>query len=77
VATHADYRGAGRAEQLLQELLAQAKKHSLSHVFVLTTQSTHWFLEQGFEVTTPEQLPGEKQRFYNWQRNATVLSRPV
>ena len=77
VATHADYRGAGRAEQLLRELLAQAKKRSLSHVFVLTTQSTHWFLEQGFEVASPEQLPGEKQRFYNWQRNATVLSRPV
>ena len=37
----------GRARQPLSELLNQAKDQSLDHVFVLTTQSTHWFLEQG------------------------------
>ena len=60
VATHPDYRGAGRARQLLSELLNQAKDQSLDHVFVLTTQSTHWFLEQGFETASLEQLPVEK-----------------
>jgi len=49
----------------------------LTHVFALTTQSTHWFLEQGFEPATLEALPVEKQRLYNWQRNATVLRRTV
>ncbi|MDG2461377.1 MAG: amino-acid N-acetyltransferase [Luminiphilus sp.] len=77
VATHPDYRGAGRAEQLLQELITTAKNLSLTRVFALTTQSTHWFLEQEFTVASPDSLPIEKQRFYNWQRNATVLSRPV
>ena len=77
VATHPDYRGAGRARQLLSELLNQAKDQSLDHVFVLTTQSTHWFLEQGFEAASLEQLPVEKQRLYNWQRNAAVLRRAV
>lgn len=77
VATHPDYRGAGRAEQLLQELLAQASAEALTHVFALTTQSTHWFLEQGFTAGTQEQLPEEKQRLYNWQRNAAVLLKAV
>jgi amino-acid N-acetyltransferase len=77
VATHPDYRGTGRAEQLLHELLARASAKALTHVFALTTQGTHWFLEQGFATGTQDQLPEEKQRLYNWQRNASVLIRPV
>ena len=77
VATHPDYRGAGRARQLLDELLAEAKALSLTHVFVLTTQSTHWFLEQGFEAASLDDLPVEKKQLYNWQRNAAVLRRAV
>ena len=77
VATHSDYRGTGRARQLLDELIAEAKALSLTHVFVLTTQSTHWFLEQGFEAASLDDLPVEKQQLYNWQRNAVVLRRTV
>ena len=77
VATHPDYRGTGRARQLLDALLAEAKALSLTHVFVLTTQSTHWFLEQGFEAASLDDLPVEKQLLYNWQRNAAVLRRAV
>lgn len=77
VATHPDYRGAGRARQLLDELIAEAKACSLEYVFVLTTQSTHWFLEQGFEAVNLNELPLEKRQLYNWQRNAAVLRRAV
>ena len=77
VATHPDYRSAGRAEQLLNELLSRASAQQLKQVFALTTQSTHWFLEQGFTAGSQELLPEEKQRLYNWQRNATVLVRSV
>lgn len=77
VATHPDYRGEGRAQQLLNKLIDEAARLSLTEVFVLTTQSTHWFLEQGFEPTAPELLPVEKQHLYNWQRNAAVLKRGI
>lgn len=77
VATHPDYRGEGRAQQLLNELTNEASRLSLTEVFVLTTQSTHWFMEQGFEPAAPELLPVEKQQLYNWQRNAAVLKRAV
>ena len=60
-----------------RDLIAEAKAVSLTHVFVLTTQSTHWFLEQGFEAASLDDLPVEKQQLYNWQRNAAVLRRTV
>ncbi len=77
VATHPDYRGAGRAKQLLNELIFKASRLSLTEVFVLTTQSTHWFLEQGFELAAPKLLPIAKQQLYNWQRNSAILKRAV
>ena len=77
VATHPDYRGEGRAQQLLNKLIDEAARLSLTEVFVLTTQSTHWFLEQGFEPTALGRLPVEKQHLYNWQRNAAVLKRGI
>jgi amino-acid N-acetyltransferase len=40
---------------------------------VLTTQTTHWFIEQGFVPTSLDQLPSERQALYNLQRNSKVL----
>ena len=77
VATHPDYRGEGRAKQLLDELIAEAKALSLTHVFVLTTQSSHWVLEQGFEAASLDDLPVDNQQLYNWQRNAAVPTRSL
>ncbi len=77
VATHIHYRGAGRAQQLLKQLLEEAKAVSLQRVFALTTQSAHWFLEQGFEISSHDELPAAKKQFYNWSRNALVLMRIV
>ena len=45
----------------------------LERVFVLTTQTTHWFLEQGFTESDLSHLPAEKQQVYNLQRNSKVL----
>ena len=42
-------------------------------LFVLTTQTTPWFLEQGFEACSLEDLPEERQQLYNLQRNSKVL----
>ncbi len=73
VATHPDYRGEDRGERLLAELEMQAWKKQLSTVFVLTTQTSHWFQEQGFVEATQDQLPAQKQQLYNLQRNSKVF----
>ena len=58
---------------LLTELEQEARKLRLGQVFVLTTQTAHWFIEQGFVEASLDELPGEKQALYNLQRNSKVF----
>ena len=73
IATHPDYRDGGRGMHLLELLTAQAKDQGIRQLFVLTTQTTHWFIEQGFVNASLDQLPTERQALYNLQRNSKVL----
>ena len=73
LALHPDYRGKGRGERLLDHLEAKAKATGLEKLFVLTTQTSHWFRERGFETKDIQGLPIEKQLIYNYQRNSQVL----
>lgn len=73
IVSHPDYRGAQRGQRLLRELEQEARHLGLDRVFVLTTQTTHWFIEQGFEERSREELPDHKQSLYNLQRNSKVL----
>ena len=72
LATHPDYANSGRAQRLLAQLEAQASAQGCQQLFVLTTQTAHWFREQGFERGTWRQLPEQRQREYNHQRNSSV-----
>ncbi len=73
VATHPDYRGEDRGERLLMALEKKAQRLQLDKIFVLTTQTAHWFQELGFVEVSLEELPGEKQQLYNLQRNSKVF----
>jgi amino-acid N-acetyltransferase len=73
IISHPDYRGGQRGQRLLRELEQEAIAQGLDRVFVLTTQTTHWFIEQGFQEGGREELPDQKQSLYNLQRNSKVL----
>jgi amino-acid N-acetyltransferase len=73
IVSHPDYRGGARGQRLLRELENEARRLKLGRVFVLTTQTTHWFIEQGFEESDQDALPDQKQALYNLQRNSKVL----
>ncbi|EAW41767.1 N-acetylglutamate synthase [marine gamma proteobacterium HTCC2080] len=73
IATHPDYRNSGRGMHLLELLQTQAQEQGIRQLFVLTTQTTHWFIEQGFVDASLDQLPSERQALYNLQRNSKVL----
>ena len=73
IVSHPDYRGAQRGQRLLQELEQEARRLGLDRVFVLTTQTAHWFIEQGFIESSLDQLPCAKQSLYNLQRNSKVF----
>ncbi len=73
VATHPDYRNGGRAAALLEQMEGQARKKNISQLFLLTTQTAHWFIEQGFVQGKLEDLPIAKQELYNYQRNSKIF----
>ncbi|MEM1143431.1 MAG: amino-acid N-acetyltransferase [Pseudomonadota bacterium] len=73
IVTHLDYRGDGRAQKLLEDLENEAQHADITRLFVLTTQTEHWFLEQGFATASLQDLPDQRQRMFNLQRNSKVL----
>jgi len=72
MAVHPDYRGEGRGDQLLARLESEARGLGIEGVFVLTTQSAHWFQERGFRRVAMESLPGQRRTRYDLQRNSRV-----
>lgn len=72
IAIHPSYRGQGRGERLLKYLEQKAAAMGLSQVFVLTTQTAHWFVEQGYLEGGVDDLPTTKQQNYNTGRASKV-----
>jgi len=77
LAIHGEYRNAGRGDALLDVLEDQARQQGLQKLFILTTQSAHWFQERGFEAAEPDDLPMEKQLLYNYQRNSKIFMKAL
>ena len=73
VAVHPDYRQHKRGDKLLEYMEDLARQRSIQQLFVLTTQTAHWFRERAFEPATLEQLPMEKQQLYNYRRSSKVF----
>ena len=45
----------------------------IERIFVLTTQTAHWFQERNFTLSSTTDLPNTKQTLYNYQRNSKVF----
>jgi|SRR5690554_2997442 len=73
LAVSEDYRHQGRGKQLLSALEKQAKTAGWKNLYVLTTQTAHWFIEHGFQASAISDLPMQKQALYNFQRNSRVF----
>jgi amino-acid N-acetyltransferase len=67
------YRDGGRGERLLAHAEAKARAMGLKSIFVLSTRTTHWFIERGFVETDPGWLPERKQALYNYDRRSKVF----
>ena len=73
LAVHPDHRRAGAGERLLLAIEARAKQRKVKRLFVLTTRTSHWFIERGFNPAPVTALPRRKQDLYNYQRRSQVL----
>ena len=77
VAVHPSYRKSNRGSQILHYLEAKAKALGFKQLFILTTRTAHWFLEQGFENASVDDLPDARQALYNYQRNSLVCKKSL
>jgi len=77
VAVRPEYRGHGRAEVMLQYAERLCRERGIERLFVLTTQTAHWFVEQGFANAHPKVLPAAKRALYDKRRRSKVLVKLV
>ncbi|MEC8600197.1 MAG: amino-acid N-acetyltransferase [Pseudomonadota bacterium] len=77
LATHPGHRDQDYGERILGALLHKAAQKALRSVFVLTTQTEHWFLERGFMRSDQSALPLTKRATYDDRRNSKVLVRQL
>jgi amino-acid N-acetyltransferase len=73
VVVHGDYRNRGLGDELLLKMEKSALSRGMEQLFVLTTQTAHWFRERGFRSLPLKSLPVKRRRLYNYQRNSKVL----
>ncbi len=70
---HNDYRGQRFGDLLLARIEQQAREQGIGRLFVLTTVTSHWFREHGFQPGDIASLPLRRRDLYNYRRNARVL----
>jgi len=75
--SHPKYRRSARADNLVRHIERKAKELGLESIFVLTTQSIHWFRERAFQFADISTLPSAKKELYNLKRNSKVLIRKI
>ncbi len=73
LAVHGDYQRSARGNRLLEFIYRKAKQQNLKTLYVLSTQTMHWFIERGFVPSSAEQLPDTIKALYNPERKSKVL----
>ena len=63
----------GYGLQMLQYVEQKAKAEGVEKLFILTTQTAHWFIERGFTEAMLQALPEERQKQYNHARNSKIF----
>ena len=72
-----NYRRAGRGDELLAMIEQQARAQGFQRLFVLTTQTEHWFRERDFKAMPVQSLPESRLAAYNTQRNSKVFCKAL
>ena len=77
LAVHPDYKRAARGQRLLEFVYKKANVQHLTNLYVLTTQTEHWFLERGFTAVKLDAVPDALKARYNPQRNSRILYKSI
>ena len=71
-AINENYQNMGYGKKLLEYCENECKKVN-NKTFIMTTQSSHWFMENDFKQGNINDLPDEKKREYSPQRNSKIF----
>jgi amino-acid N-acetyltransferase len=77
LAVHPDYQRSARGNSLLETVYRKARQLQLTRLFVLSTQTMHWFIERGFLASDINALPEALKKLYNPQRNSKILYKDI
>jgi amino-acid N-acetyltransferase len=77
LAVDPDFQREGYGEALMKEIEFRARKLKLKALFVLTTRTSGWFVERGFDVVGVSDLPQEKRALYNYHRKSLVYRKKL
>ena len=77
LAVHPDYQKSARGNRLLDYIYQKAKELTLKKLYVLSTQTTHWFIDRGFLSCEMNKLPDELRTLYNPERNSKILVKVI
>mmetsp|Transcript_37126 Transcript_37126/g.94161 ORF Transcript_37126/g.94161 Transcript_37126/m.94161 type:complete len:456 (+) Transcript_37126:1-1368(+) len=69
------YRRQGTGDALLGFLERTAVAAGVEQLFVLSTNTMQWFMERDFDEVGLSDLPPERQKLYNPQRNSKIYSK--
>lgn len=70
---HPHYRNGKKANKLMQFIENKGLDDGFDSIFLLTTQTAHWFMGNGFKEASIEELPKEKLANYDYTRNSKVF----
>ena len=73
LAVSQQWQSRGHGDALLRHTEQRARQLGLERLFVLTTQTAHWFVERGFVEAELSELPLRKQELYNYQRRSKAF----
>jgi amino-acid N-acetyltransferase len=76
-AIDAHYRRGGRGAKLLAEIEKRARQRGIKTLFLLTTQTMHWFIRHGFVQADISALPNQRAQLYNFQRRSAVFTKDL
>ena len=73
LAVHPDYQRNGLASRLLQIAEERALQLDIHELYTLTTRTSHWFIEHGFNEKPGYKLPAARLASYNPARGSKIL----
>ena len=77
LAVYEGYQNSGLGKQLLQIAERESIRRKIHQLYILTTRTSHWFIDNGFIEAEVSSLPDSKQTSYNADRKSKIMVKSI